>query len=94
MMGDPVAGGNGESAEKAGMRNAWGNIAVTYDEMFAARMTHLTGRGLDVLAPAPHWDGLDIACGPGLTTSALAERLLVRPEPRPSEPGGVQDAEV
>jgi ubiquinone/menaquinone biosynthesis C-methylase UbiE len=67
--------GNDDSAEKAGMRNAWGNIAVTYDEMFAARMTHLTSRGLDLLAPEPQWDGLDIACGPGLTTSLLAERL-------------------
>ena len=75
MSGDPVVQGNDESAEKAGMRNAWGNIATTYDEMFAARMTHLTGRGLDLLAPEPHWDGLDVACGPGLTTSALAERL-------------------
>lgn len=57
------------------MRNAWGNVAVAYDEMFAARMAHLTGRGLDLLAPEPHWDGLDVACGPGLTTAALAERL-------------------
>ena len=57
------------------MRNAWGRVAVAYDEMFAERMTHLTGRGLDLLAPEPHWDGLDIACGPGLTTAALAERL-------------------
>lgn len=57
------------------MRNAWGNVAVAYDEMFAARMAHLTGRGLDLLAPEPHWDGLDVACGPGLTTEALAERL-------------------
>lgn len=74
-MGDPVVQSNDEPAEKAGMRNAWGNVAVTYDEMFAARMTHLTDRGLDLLAPEPHWDGLDVACGPGLTTSALAERL-------------------
>ena len=57
------------------MRNAWGNVAVAYDEMFAARMAHLTDRGLDLLAPEPHWDGLDVACGPGLTTAALAERL-------------------
>jgi ubiquinone/menaquinone biosynthesis C-methylase UbiE len=75
MTGDPVVHDNDESVEKAGMRNAWGNIAVTYDEMFAARMTHLTGRGLDLLAPEAHWDGLDVACGPGLTTAALAERL-------------------
>jgi ubiquinone/menaquinone biosynthesis C-methylase UbiE len=64
-----------ESAEKVGMRNAWGRVAVAYDEMFGARMVHLTGRGLDLLAPEPHWDGLDVACGPGLTTWALAERL-------------------
>jgi ubiquinone/menaquinone biosynthesis C-methylase UbiE len=79
MTGDPVVHGvvtgNDEPAEKTGMRNAWGRIAVTYDEMFAERMTHLTGRGLDLLAPEPHWDGLDIACGPGLTTAALAQRL-------------------
>ena len=64
-----------DPAEKAGLRNAWGNVAVAYNEMFAARMAHLTGRGLDLLAPEPHWDGLDVACGPGLTTAALAERL-------------------
>ncbi len=64
-----------EPAEKVGMRNAWGRVAVAYDEMFAERMTHLTGRGLDLLAPDPGWDGLDVACGPGLTTAALAERL-------------------
>lgn len=75
MVGDPVVQGSDEPVEKAGMRNAWGQIAVTYDEMFAERMTHLTGRGLDLLAPEPHWDGLDVACGPGLTTWALAERL-------------------
>jgi ubiquinone/menaquinone biosynthesis C-methylase UbiE len=57
------------------MRNAWGRVALAYDEMFGVRMAHLTGRGLDLLAPEPHWDGLDVACGPGLTTWALAERL-------------------
>jgi ubiquinone/menaquinone biosynthesis C-methylase UbiE len=79
MTGDPVvdgvATGDDEPAEKTGMRNAWGRIAVAYDEMFAERMTHLTRRGLDLLAPEAHWDGLDIACGPGLTTAALADRL-------------------
>ncbi len=79
MTGDPgvhdVVTGDAEPAEKTGMRNAWGRVAVDYDEMFAERMTHLTGRGLDLLAPEPQWDGLDIACGPGLTTAALAERL-------------------
>jgi ubiquinone/menaquinone biosynthesis C-methylase UbiE len=64
-----------ESAEKVGMRNAWGRVALAYDEMFGVRMAHLTGRGLDLLAPEPQWDGLDVACGPGLTTWALAERL-------------------
>jgi ubiquinone/menaquinone biosynthesis C-methylase UbiE len=75
MTGDPAVHDSDESVEKAGMRNAWGNVAVAYDEMFGARMAHLTGRGLDLLAPEPHWDGLDVACGPGLTTAALAERL-------------------
>jgi ubiquinone/menaquinone biosynthesis C-methylase UbiE len=79
MTGDPVthgvAPGDDEPAEKTGMRNAWGRVAAAYDEMFAERLAHLTRRGLDLLAPEPHWDGLDIACGPGLTTAALAERL-------------------
>jgi len=70
-LGRPVV----ESAEKTGLRNAWGRVAVAYDQMFAERMRHLTHRGLDMLAPKPDWDGLDIACGPGLTTVALAERL-------------------
>ncbi len=71
---DVVKNGD-EPAEKTGMRNAWGRVAVAYDELFAERLAHLTRRGLDLLAPEPHWDGLDIACGPGLTTAALAERL-------------------
>lgn len=79
MVGDPavhgVVEGGDDSVEKTGLRNAWGKAAVAYDEMFAARMAHLTGRGLDLLAPQPHWDGLDIACGPGPTARALAERL-------------------
>jgi ubiquinone/menaquinone biosynthesis C-methylase UbiE len=79
MVGDPVVHGvvqgNDDSVEKVGLRNAWGRVAVAYDEMFAERTAHLTGRGLDLLAPEPHCDGLDIACGPGLTTWALAERL-------------------
>ncbi|MGH9036751.1 MAG: class I SAM-dependent methyltransferase [Acidimicrobiia bacterium] len=53
----------------------WGRVAVAYDEMLAERTAHLTGRGLDLMAPEPDWAGLDIACGPGLTTRALAERL-------------------
>lgn len=67
--------GRDEPAEKTGMRNAWGRVAVAYDELFTERTAGFTARGLDLLAPEPHWDGLDIACGPGLTTSALAERL-------------------
>src|ERR1044072_773449 len=78
MAGDPVVPSTDEPAEKAGMRNAWGNVAAPYEEMFAARMTHLTARGLDLLAPEPHWDGLDLACGPGLTTAALAGRPPAR----------------
>src|SRR4051794_26664599 len=79
MAGDPdvhdVVQAAADSAEKTGLRNAWGRVAVAYDQMFAERTAHLTARGLDLLAPEPHWDGLDIACGPGLTTAALAERL-------------------
>jgi ubiquinone/menaquinone biosynthesis C-methylase UbiE len=64
-----------EPAEKTGMRNAWSRVAVAYDELFTQRLAHLTARGLDLLAPDAGCDGLDIACGPGLTTAALAERL-------------------
>ncbi|MDQ1515806.1 MAG: hypothetical protein QOE80_1636 [Actinomycetota bacterium] len=71
---DPVHDDD-EPVEKAGLRNAWGRVNVAYDDMWAERTAHLTGRGLDLLAPEPDWDGLDIACGPGLTTAALAERL-------------------
>jgi ubiquinone/menaquinone biosynthesis C-methylase UbiE len=70
-----VAQGDDEPVEKAGLRNAWGRVNVAYDDMWAERTAHLTRRGLDLLAPEPDWDGLDVACGPGLTTSALAERL-------------------
>jgi ubiquinone/menaquinone biosynthesis C-methylase UbiE len=64
-----------EPAEKTGLKNAWGRVAVAYDEMFTERTAHLTSRGLDLLAPDPGWSGLDVACGPGLTAAALAERL-------------------
>jgi len=79
MAGDgdlqAVMAAEAESAEKTGMRNAWGRVARTYEQMFASRLAHLTERGLDLLAPEPHWDGLDVACGPGRSTAALAERL-------------------
>lgn len=75
VLGEPVQPAAEEPAEKTGLRNAWGRIAVPYEEMFAERMRHLTARGLDLLAPRPDWDGLDVACGPGLTTAALADRL-------------------
>jgi ubiquinone/menaquinone biosynthesis C-methylase UbiE len=64
-----------ESAEKTGLRTAWGRVAHVYEQMWAERTAHLTARGLDLLAPAPVAQGLDIACGPGVTTVALAERL-------------------
>jgi hypothetical protein len=47
------------------MRNAWGRVAVAYDELWTERTAPLTARGLDLLAPAPDWDGCDIGCGPG-----------------------------
>jgi ubiquinone/menaquinone biosynthesis C-methylase UbiE len=64
-----------DPAEKVGMRNAWGRVAVAYDEMWVERTAHMTRRGLDLLAPEPQWDGCDVACGPGNTAAALAERL-------------------
>lgn len=64
-----------EPAEKTGLRNAWGRIAEAYDDLWAARTAHLTARGLDLLAPAAGAHGVDVACGPGVTTAALAERL-------------------
>jgi ubiquinone/menaquinone biosynthesis C-methylase UbiE len=64
-----------EAAEKTGLRAAWGRVADVYEQMWAERTAHLTARGLDLLAPAPGARGLDIACGPGATTVALAERV-------------------
>ena len=64
-----------EPAEKSGLRNAWGRVAEVYDDMWAQRTAHLTARGLDLLAPPAGARGVDVACGPGLTTVALAERL-------------------
>ena len=64
-----------EPAEKSGLRNAWGRVAEVYDDMWAVRTAHITARGLDLLAPAPGDRGVDVACGPGLTTAALADRL-------------------
>ena len=60
-----MAEGDDEPVEKAGLRNAWGRVTVAYDDMWAERTAHLTRRGLDLLAPEPDWDGLDVACGPG-----------------------------
>ncbi len=64
-----------EPIEKSGLRNAWGRVAEVYEDMWAGRTAHLTARGLDLLAPAAGARGVDVACGPGLTTVALAERL-------------------
>ena len=64
-----------EPAEKDGLRNAWGRVAEVYGGMWAERTAHVTARGLDMLAPEPGATGVDVACGPGHTTAALAERL-------------------
>jgi ubiquinone/menaquinone biosynthesis C-methylase UbiE len=64
-----------EPAEKNGLRAAWGRVAEVYGGLWAERTAHVTGRGLDLLAPAAGANGVDVACGPGLTTVALAERL-------------------
>lgn len=63
------------NAEKAGMRNAWSGVAEAYDGLWTARLTRYTARGLDLLAPEPGWRGLDVACGPGSTSAALAARV-------------------
>jgi len=59
---------------RRGSGNAWGRVNVAYDDMWAERTAHLT-RGGWTSRPRARLDGLDVACGPGLTTSALAERL-------------------
>ena len=64
-----------EPAEKDGLRNAWGRVAEVYAGMWAERTAQVTAEGLDLLAPEAGASGVDVACGPGLTTVALAERL-------------------
>jgi ubiquinone/menaquinone biosynthesis C-methylase UbiE len=64
-----------EPAEKTGMRNAWGRVAVTYDQMWAERLLPYTERGLDALAPDAAADVLDVGCGPGLSAAAVARRV-------------------
>jgi ubiquinone/menaquinone biosynthesis C-methylase UbiE len=64
-----------EPAEKVGLRSAWGRVADVYEDMWAARTAPFTAAGLDLLDPPAGAEGLDIACGPGDTTVALAERL-------------------
>lgn len=64
-----------EPAEKSGLRTAWGRVAEVYGAMWAERTAHVTARGLDMLAPEPGAHGVDVACGPGLTTAALSARL-------------------
>src|SRR5262245_28581907 len=43
--------------------------------MWAARTAPFSGAGLDLLDPPAGAEGLDVGCGPGDTTVALAERL-------------------
>jgi ubiquinone/menaquinone biosynthesis C-methylase UbiE len=64
-----------EPAEKAGLRNAWGRVADAYEDGWAQRTAEFTAIGLDALQPPEGGRGLDIACGPGVTTAALGERL-------------------
>jgi SAM-dependent methyltransferase len=64
-----------EPAEKVGLRNAWGRVADVYEDGWAERTAHFTATGLDALQAPEGGRGLDIACGPGLTTAALGERL-------------------
>ena len=64
-----------EPAEKAGLRTAWGRVAEVYEDMWAARTAPFTAAGLDLVDPPAGGEGLDVGCGPGNTTVALAERL-------------------
>jgi ubiquinone/menaquinone biosynthesis C-methylase UbiE len=64
-----------EPAEKAGLRTAWGRVAPVYEGMWAARTAPFSAAGLDLLDPPSGAEGLDVACGPGDTTVALAARL-------------------
>ena len=64
-----------EPAEKNGLRNAWDRVAEVYTDLWATRTAHISARALDLLAPAPGSRGLDVACGPGPTTVALADRI-------------------
>ena len=66
----------GEPAEKVGLRSAWGRVAEAYEDAWAERTAHLTATGLDALEAPEGGRGLDIGCGPGLTTVALSERLV------------------
>lgn len=75
MCADAALPAAGEPAEKSGMRNAWGRIGGTYEELWTERTAHLTARGLDLLEPPPGGAGCDIGCGPGVTTRALADRM-------------------
>lgn len=64
-----------EPAEKAGLRTAWGRVADVYEDMWAVRTAQFSAVGLDLVGPPAGGDGVDVACGPGLSTVALAERL-------------------
>lgn len=64
-----------EPAEKTGMRNAWGRVADSYEELWAERTVAYTESGLDLLELDVEAGCLDIGCGPGDTTAALGRRL-------------------
>jgi ubiquinone/menaquinone biosynthesis C-methylase UbiE len=64
-----------DSPEKTGLRNAWGRVAAPYDALWSARLSAYAERCLTLLAPPAAGRGLDVACGPGLTTRRLAELM-------------------
>lgn len=70
-----TSGAPTEPPEKTGLRNAWGRVAREYDERWSAMTSGYLRRGLEQIHIPPDGHGLDVACGPGVTTAVLSDRL-------------------